>query len=152
MYKRLILGPGNRWPKEPGDVFCDVRAFDRVDVVHNLNVTPWPFADREFDHVSAVHLVEHLLDLVQFMNESWRVLKLGGDLYIETPLAGANPDLEFCDPTHVRCYRIHTFVNYFTRGGVETFGYTDKPWAVYYVGLKPQTTDILVFHGSPIVL
>lgn len=145
--QRLILGPGPRWEKKNGDTFVDIRPFPNVDVVHDLNITPWPFADRSFLHVSAVHVVEHLNSLLSFMDEAWRVLSPGGSLYIETPLAGANPDLEFADPTHVRCYRIHTFMNYFTPEGVEAFGYTDKAWNIPHLRVKD---DCIIFHGYPI--
>lgn len=148
--KKLILGPGKHWQKEPNDVFCDLRPFAHVDVVHDLNVVPWPFADLSFVSVSAIHLVEHLRDLTSFMDECHRVLVIGGSLYLETPLAGANPDLEFCDPTHVRCYRPHTFINYFTLEGIERFGYTNRAWTMLHVGPKRGEPDVLVFHGMPI--
>lgn len=148
--QRLILGPGKHWPKEDGDIFLDVRKFENVDFVHDLNELPWPVPENLFDHVSAIHLVEHLKDLVTFMDETWRILKVGGSLYIETPLAGGDPDLEFCDPTHVRCYRPHTFINYFTREGIHQFGYTDKPWSIMYIGVHKNNPNVLVFHGMPI--
>jgi len=148
--QRLILGPGKHWPKEPQDIFCDIRPFERVDVVHDLNIVPWPFENDRFYSISAIHLVEHLRDLVSFMNECHRVLAPGGTLYIETPMAGGDPDLEFCDPTHVRCYRPHSFINYFTVEGVLDFGYTDRPWSILKVGPRADFPNVLLFHGMPI--
>lgn len=149
--KRLILGPGKHWPKinddQFSDHFCDILPFPGVDTVHNLNITPWPFADNSFLHVSAIHLVEHLEHLVTFMNEAWRVLQPGGTLYIETPEAGSNFDLTHADPTHVRCYRVHSFINYFLPEGVANFGYTDKAWTF----VKTESKDgILFIAGIPI--
>lgn len=144
---RLILGPGPRWEKKAGDIFCDIRPFDNIDVVHDLNKTPWPFKDSDFVHVSAVHLVEHLDSLLDFMNEAWRVLKPGGSLYIETPLAGVDPDLEFADPTHIRCYRIHSFANYFTLEGIEKFGYTDKAWNLFVLRVE---NNCIILHAYPL--
>lgn len=149
-YKRLIVGPGKAWPKEAMDTFLDLRPFAGVDLVHDLNRLPWPPEDNSFDEVSAIHVVEHLDSLLDFMNECWRVLKPGGTLYIETPLAGANPDLEFADPTHRRCYRKHSFINYFTRQGIEAFGYTDRAWCILHVDPKRDQPDVLVFHGTPL--
>ena len=111
---QLIVGCGPNWPKRENDIFLDCRNFDNVDVVHDLNITPWPFQNDQMTEIAAIHVVEHLNSLLDFMNESWRILKKGGALYIETPEAGANPDLQFADPTHIRCYRKHTFINYFT--------------------------------------
>jgi hypothetical protein len=146
--KRLILGPGKHWPKIQdhlyADHFCDVLPFDNVDSVHDLNKVPWPFPDRSFIHVSAIHLVEHLQQLVSFMNEAWRVLEPGGTLYIETPEAGGDYDLTHADPTHVRCYRIHSFINYFLPEGVQKFGYTDKAWTF----VKTESRDGILFIAA----
>lgn len=145
--QRLILGPGPRWIKEEGDTFCDIRPFDNIDVVHNLDQVPWPFPDDAYTHVSAVHLVEHLQSLLKFMDEAWRVLEPGGSLYIETPVAGGDVDLEFADPTHVRCYRPHTFINYFTLEGIEKFGYTDKAWNFFVVKVE---NNCIIVHAFPL--
>ena len=144
---QLIVGCGPNWPKRKGDIFLDVLPFNGVDVVHNLDQCPWPFKENEFDEVSAIHVVEHLQSLLDFMNECHRILKPGGSLYIETPEAGADLDLQFADPTHVRCYRKHTFVNYFTRAEAPKFGYTDKYWSIWHLESKNGN---LIFHGQPI--
>ncbi|MFT3704649.1 MAG: methyltransferase domain-containing protein [Agriterribacter sp.] len=144
---RLILGAGKWTEKIDGDIFCDIRPFDRIDVVHDLNITPWPWNENSFTHISAIHLVEHLDSLLTFMDECWRILQPGCSLFIETPEAGEDPDLEFCDPTHVRCYRAYTWHNYFTPEGVEQFGYTNKPWCM----LKQESKNgILYIHASTI--
>ena len=133
MIQSLVLGCGPAWPRRPithSETHLDRLAFPGVDVVHDLNVAPWPFEDDTFDEVVAVHLVEHLQSLLSFMDEAWRVLKPGGCLYIVTPEAGGDIDLTHADPTHVRCYRRHTFINYFTRSEGPKFGYTDKFWAI----------------------
>jgi predicted SAM-dependent methyltransferase len=145
--KRLILGAGKWTEKKAGDVFCDIRPFDNIDVVHDLNVLPWPFEDNSFMHTSALHVVEHLDNLLDFMNECHRVLKPGCSVYIETPLAGGDPDLEFADPTHKRCFRPYTWHNYFSPEGIEQFGYTDKPWCL----LKQEVKDnVIIIHASTI--
>lgn len=144
--QRLILGPGPRWVKEPVDTFCDIRQFGNIDVVHDLN-KPWPFESDKYQHVSAVHLIEHLDSLLHFMNEAHRVLAPGGSLYIETPLAGGDADLEFADPTHKRCYRIHTFVNYFSPEGVDKFQYTDRAWNFFHLQVKD---NCIFVHAYPI--
>lgn len=145
--QRLILGSGPHWPKHPGDVFVDIRPFENVDVVHDLNKTPWPFEENSYDEISAIHVVEHLQSLLDFMNEAHRILKPGGSLYIETPCAGMDPDLEFADPTHVRCYRKHSFINYFSRAGIAKFGYTDRAWCIMHLEVKD---NCIIFHGQPI--
>lgn len=149
-YTTLILGAGKHHQRQPGHVTLDVRPFAGIDIIHDLNVTPWPIETATFDEASAIHVVEHLQSLLAFMDECWRVLKPGGALYLETPLAGGDIDLQFADPTHVRCYRPHSFINYFTRQGIEAFGYTERAWSVLYLGQPQGQPNVLAFHGQPI--
>lgn len=146
----LVLGCGPHHTRQPGEILLDIRPFPGVDVVHNLDVHPWPFKDSSMMRIYAVHVVEHLWTLlIPFMNECHRILKPGGSLYLETPLAGVNPDMDWCDPTHVRCYRIHSFANYLSLEGVERFGYTHLAWNFFH--LKHRETDnSLVVHAYPL--
>ena len=143
----LILGAGINHVREDHKFAVDILHSPNIDLVHNLDVVPWPLPNDQFIHASAMHVVEHLQSLITFMNECHRVLKLGGSLYIETPLAGADPDLEFADPTHVRCYRKHSFINYFTLEGIRNFGYTDKAWAILFIS---DENSLLKVHLTPI--
>lgn len=130
MKKSLIVGAGKHYKKHDCDVTLDIRPFPNIDVICDLNYQPWPFQACEFSYIYAIHVVEHICSLIAFMDEAHRILNRGGELHIETPNAGVNPDLEFCDPTHVRCYRPYTFYNYFTPEGIAKFGYTDKAWKI----------------------
>ena len=150
MLRKLSLGCGKWHIRLPGETTCDRLPLPDVDVVHDLDVTPWPFPDGSFYSVSALHLVEHLKSLLSFMDECHRIIAPGGSLYLETPLAGVDLDLEWADPTHVRCYRAHSFANYFTPEGVERFGYTDKAWAFVTLRPFPGIPGVLQVHGYPI--
>lgn len=143
---RLIVGCGKNTIRQEGDILLDILPFPGIDIVHDLN-KEIPFKDNELDEIAAIHVVEHLDSLVNFMNEAWRVLKQGGALYIETPEAGGDPDLQFADPTHVRCYRKHTFINYFTLSEAPKFGYTDKYWAILHLDVKDGN---IIFHATPL--
>lgn len=150
MIDSLVVGCGPYYQRRAlshAETLLDVLPFPGLDVVHDLNVSPWPFPAESFDEVVALHVVEHLRDLIQFMNEAHRVLRPGGALYLETPEAGGCYDLTHADPTHVRCYRRHTFINYFIRSEAPKFGYTDKHWAVLDIRV---VDDVIRLHASPI--
>ena len=143
----LVLGAGIGWVKQPNQQLLDIRSFEGIDHVVDLNITPWKFEDNSFDSIIAIHLIEHLDNLISFMDECHRILRPSGELYIETPIAGGDPDLEFADPTHIRCYRPHTFVNYFTGSGISKFGYTDKCWGSLHI---EQKNSVMIIHLMPI--
>lgn len=121
----------------------------------DLNL-PWTVTHDSYDEVVAIHVVEHLQSLIHFMDEAWNVLKPEGQLYIETPLAGGNAELEFADPTHIRCFTPYSFFNYFTPHGIEQFGYTNKAWKILKCHTEPifpdksLHCDVVVFRGTPI--
>lgn len=71
-----------------------------VDIVHDLDVFPWPFTDGVLDEVWASQVFEHVADPIAFMRECWRVLRPGGLLHIATPHYLS--ENAHTDPTHRR--------------------------------------------------
>jgi SAM-dependent methyltransferase len=146
----LVLGAGKN-QRIDGAMHHDRNRFPGIDLTFDLN-EHWPMDFNVCEKIIATHVVEHLKDLVNFMDQAHDVLKVDGVLEIETPNAGMNPDLTHCDPTHVRCYRPFTFHNYFTPYGIEKFGYTDKAWNIIEVKtVKLEVDDdVIIAKLSPI--
>lgn len=96
MERILELGCGRT--KAPGAIGVDVN-FDATaaDVIADLNA-PLPFKDNSFDGVRAIHLIEHLQDVMKAMAEIHRVTKPGGSVYLITP--HYTDHISWCDPTH----------------------------------------------------
>ena len=70
----------------------------KVDVVHDLNVYPYPFEDNTFEYIHASAVIEHLDDVIKTMKEIKRILKPGGVVYILVPHFSAW--LNHSDPSH----------------------------------------------------
>jgi SAM-dependent methyltransferase len=77
-----------------------------VDVVADLRAG-LPLADRSVDRIYAVHVLEHVLDLVPLMNELHRVLADDGVLHVLSPHWQAIGAV--ADPTHVKYLDVQTF-------------------------------------------
>jgi SAM-dependent methyltransferase len=94
--RTLDVGCGIR--KYPGSVGIDLNPASAADVICNLDIFPYPFADRSFDHLRAIHVIEHLTDVIRAMEEFHRLVAPGGRVRIETP--HYTDYSSFCDPTH----------------------------------------------------
>jgi SAM-dependent methyltransferase len=90
----------------PWAVGVDVVAQPGVDVVANVD-EGLPFATASLDHVFAVHILEHVDDMVAVMTELHRVLRPSGLLHVLCPhWQHVNAA---ADPTHVRAIDALTF-------------------------------------------
>jgi len=123
MTKKLDIGCGNK--KVLGAIGMDNAPLSAVDVVHDLNVTPYPFDDNFFDEIYCNHILEHLPDLLSVMEELCRIAKPGALIKVSVPYWSSQR--AFKDPTHVRYFTEHTFdyfdrnysMNYYIKGSVK---------------------------------
>ena len=93
-----ILDVGCGINKYPGSVGLDINPATAADVIGDLDRFPYPFADRSFDRLRAIHVIEHLTDVIRAMEEFHRLVRPGGRVRIETP--HYTDFSSFCDPTH----------------------------------------------------
>jgi len=85
----------------------------RPDVVHDLDQTPWPFEASSFDEVVGYDVVEHVADVVRFMEEVHRVSAPGAMTRLTVPhFSCANT---WRDPTHRHAFAYGT-LDYFGEG------------------------------------
>ena len=90
----LNLGCGRKRREGAVNVDCTTRT--SPDVVHDLNVRPWPFPNDAFAEVFAFDVLEHLEDVVAAMEELHRVCRNGARVEITVPhFSSANA---FTDP------------------------------------------------------
>jgi SAM-dependent methyltransferase len=103
--RTLDVGSGGTKQKETS-AGVDMYAAPGVDVLADLR-QGLPFADAAVDRVYAVHVLEHVIDLVPLMNELHRILADDGVLHVMSPdwrSIGA-----VADPTHVKYLDVQTF-------------------------------------------
>jgi SAM-dependent methyltransferase len=81
--KKLNLGCGIDYKE--GFVNVDFHSHIQIDVQHDLNSIPYPFADGEFDFILASHVLEHLDRPFVVMQELHRILKKDGILQVKVP-------------------------------------------------------------------
>lgn len=106
---KLDLGCGTRRRGE-GFLGVDRVKTDAVDVVWDLETYPWPWEDNSVDDVICMHFLEHVKDLMPFMNELHRVMKVGSKAEIVVPYYTSVRAWQ--DPTHVRPFAEHSFLYY----------------------------------------
>ena len=123
------LGCGTR--KTAGAFGIDAVALPGVDLVHDLDATPYPVPDGCADEVVLNHVLEHFLDPRPLLDEVWRVAGPGARVSIRTPHCSGL--FAWKDPTHRRAFTSESF-HYF---GENEYSYCTKSrFRVVHVRLK----------------
>jgi ubiquinone/menaquinone biosynthesis C-methylase UbiE len=131
---RLNLGCGPN--KEAGYIGVDKVKLPTVDVVHNLDIYPYPFEDNSADEVICSHILEHLEDLNKTMEELYRICKPNALVKVRAPYYKSH--YAFGDATHKHFFTEQSFI-YFD---------SSHPFA-YYTTARFEVVKIrLVTHGK----
>ena len=141
---KLYLGCGNK--SLDGYLQVDIAESTNVDVVHDLNQFPWPWGDESVDIVVAEDVVEHLnVNVIQFCDEAWRVLKPGAELFIRKP--HHKSESSWIDPTH-RWHldeRSFQYLDPDTEWGRQYPQYTTRKWRILSLGIRgPQNIHAIL--------
>ena len=93
-----ILDVGCGINKAPGSIGIDRNPASAADVLCDLDRFPYPFRDNSFDRLEAVHVIEHVSDVIRTMEEFHRLVRPGGRIRVVTP--HYTDFSSYCDPTH----------------------------------------------------
>jgi len=93
-----ILDVGCGINKAPGAIGIDRNPASAADVLCDLDHFPYPFRDNSFDRLEAVHVIEHVSDVIRTMEEFHRLVRPGGRIRVVTP--HYTDFSSYCDPTH----------------------------------------------------
>ncbi len=106
--KIVDLGCGKK--KRPGAIGVDYSDRHNADVIHDLNVFPYPFESDSIDQVYLDNVLEHLDKPMQVMEEVHRITKPGGNVKVIVPYFRSV--WAFIDPTHKTFYTVDSFSYY----------------------------------------
>jgi len=124
---RLDIGCGN--DKQKGFVGLDKRPLPEVEIVHDLEIFPYPLPDECCLIIVGSHIIEHIKPwlTIDLFDELWRIMQPGGELLLATPYAGSRPFWQ--DPTHCNGFSETTF-QYFDSKSPLYGIYKPKPWNI----------------------
>lgn len=120
--KKIDLGCGKN--KREGFFGVDMSPDVKPDLVWNLEEYPYPFEDGQIEEIHCSHTIEHLQELMPFMNECHRILKQGGIMSVVAPYYTSVRCWQ--DPTHIQPISEHTFL-YYNKQWRETNGLDHYP-------------------------
>lgn len=131
----ILLDLGCGGSKQKGFVGIDSRDVEGVDIVHDLEIFPWPLHDDSCFTIIGSHLIEHIKPwlTIAFMDEIWRILIHDRDVALSTPYGGSQGFWQ--DPTHCNGW-IHS-----------TWQYFDPRYPLYQI-YKPK--PFIIKKGFPV--
>lgn len=93
---KLDVGCGTQ--KRPGYVGMDRVDLPDVDIVHDMDVSPWPLGDNSAIEIIFDDVLEHSSNILGILSEVYRVSRDGAMIRISTPHFSS--DNMYSDPTH----------------------------------------------------
>ena len=92
----LDIGCGSA--KVPGSVGLDVSPDTAADIVHDLDVFPYPIQDESFDDILLQDVLEHVQQPIRLFEELHRIARPAACVQLRTPHFSSV--LAYGDPTH----------------------------------------------------
>lgn len=140
MSQKVIINLGCGRTRIPDSIGVDrVKIEGSVDIVHDLDITPYPFVDNYADEIHSYHVLEHLHDPLKKLEEIHRILKPNGVLHLRVPHFSSMG--AFSDITHLRPFGYTSF-DCLEEGSYHSF-YTNVRFKILkreikYFGLYPN--------------
>jgi SAM-dependent methyltransferase len=103
-FKKVDLGCGTS-KVAPDFIGVDRFPLPGVDIIADINAK-LPFENDSVDLVFASHSLEHCADVLQTMQEVYRICKHGAQVCIASPYYGTH--LNLANPYHLQCFNEHT--------------------------------------------
>jgi SAM-dependent methyltransferase len=108
-----VLELGCGFAKTPGAFGVDIIVGSQADLLHDLDVVPYPLEGGAWDRIICRDVLEHVEHVVPVMEEIWRLGRAGARVEVSGPfMSSVN---YFSDPTHRRAFTSRSF-DYFIAG------------------------------------
>lgn len=129
----LDLGCGSA--KTPGAFGVDISADTDADLVHDLDVFPYPIEDGRFDQILMQDVIEHVAKPYELMAELHRIARPGARIQLRTPHFSSI--LAYSDPTHR---------HYFSALGIRALA---EPRFAHYTGVGFRVVHVTLDMWTP---
>lgn len=131
MKEKIEFGAGNRIQNPNEWINHDlIKHREEIDCVFDLNKFPYPLDDNSMQCIRAYDVLEHIEDVIGFMNECHRIIKKGGVMDLRV-CGWRNPNA-WVDITHKRLMDVKS-MDYFdpsTDLGNQYSFYTPFKWHI----------------------
>lgn len=137
MKKQILhLGCGNN--KKPGSIGIDILKDSQADIIHDLNIFPYPFKSSTFEEIIAENVVEHLENIPKVMAEIHRISKNGAKFIITTSHFTSVDS--YTDPTHKHFFTSRSFDYFIPKTDLYKYGYSKFPYKKIAVFVGPHNS------------
>lgn len=147
MSKKIKLDIGCGSSKKDGYIGVDKLKFDCVDIIHDLNILPYPFKDNYADEIFLDNVLEHLDDPIAVIHELHRIGKNNAKVNIIVPYFRSF--YAIIDPTHKNFFGYFYFF-YFDKKHIfnQKYSYFDINFNVKLIQFDTTFDDskIGLFH------
>lgn len=128
LHKKILdLGCGKK--QRPGSIRVDNSDRHNPDILHDLNIFPYPFETDSIDFIYLDNVLEHLNNSMQVMEEIHRILKSEGVVKVSVPYFRS--PWAFIDPTHKSFYTVDSFAYFDPRHIIcQRYDYTSARFLV----------------------
>ena len=111
-----------------------------VDIVHDLDVFPWPFPDNDIDAIYSNHYLEHVKDIVGTLAEIHRISKPGALIKLRVPHYAS--DNFNSDLTHKVRFGYRSFDHFASNGKVDYDFYEEFKFEIVSRRIKFMGPDV----------